>query len=213
MELRAMQEQVSGRIMSTQIVQRLTQGNITRDQYRAYMSDVYCYALHSAQVIALAGTRLVLTHPPLAEYLFRHAGEELGHDQWAASDLADLGMSPGDIRAIVPSSPCARMIGLEYYYAAHANPVGLFGWMFVLESLGGKIGGRIAQAVDQALQLNGKGIYFLGGHGEADTHHSEDLFTVISENVRSAEDRAAFLYMAREAEDLYCGMLDNALNG
>lgn len=177
------------------------------------MADVYCYALHSAQVIAIAGSRLVLSHPSLAQYLFRHAEEELGHDKWAASDLQDLGLSPSDIRNIVPSSPCMRMIALEYYYAAHANPVGLFGWMFVLESLGGKLGGSIATAIDQALKLGGKGTYFLHGHGEADAHHSEDLYTVISVNVESAEDQAAFLYMARESEDLYCGILDNALHG
>lgn len=212
MDLRALQEKVSNRIMSSDIVQQLMRGNITVDQYRTYMADVYCYALHSSQVIALAGSRLVLSHPPLAQYLFRHAEEELGHDKWAASDLQDLGLSSSDIRNITPSSPCFRMIGLEYYYAAHANPIGLFGWMFVLESLGGRIGGRIAQAVDQVLRLNGKATYFLRGHGEADAHHSEDLYAVISANVKSEEDRATFLYMARESEDLYRAILDNALH-
>lgn len=211
MDLRVLQETVTNRLMSTEIVRRVMRGDLTLDQYKSYMADVYCYALHSSQVIALAGSRLVLSHPPLAQYLFRHAEEELGHDKWAASDLRDLGLGPSDIGSIVPSSPCARMIGLEYYYAAHANPVGLFGWMFVLESLGGKIGGGIATAVDQALQLGGKGTYFLRGHGEADAHHSEDLYDVISANVESAADRADFLYMARESEDLYCAILDNAL--
>lgn len=210
MNLRAMQDRLSTRILSTDIVRQLDRGGIAVDQYRAYMSDVYCYALHSAQVIALASSRLVLSHPPLAQYLFRHAEEELGHDQWAASDLRDLGLSPAAIRSLSPSSPCVRMIGLEYYYAVHANPIGLFGWMFVLESLGGRIGGVMAQTVDRVLQLDGKGTYFLRGHGEADEHHSEDLYAVISENVKSEEDRSAFLYMAREAEDLYCGILDHA---
>lgn len=210
MDLRSMQEQVSMRVMSSDIVHQLMSGKLSIDQYRRYMADVYCYALHSAQVIALAGSRLALSHPPLAQYLFRHAEEELGHDQWAASDLKDLGLSPADIRNISPSSPCVRMIGLEYYYAAHANPIGLFGWMFVLESLGGKVGGNIARTVDQVLRLDGKAIYFLRGHGEADAHHSEDLYKIILENVRSEGDRTAFLCMFREAEDLYCGILDHA---
>lgn len=212
MNLRSLQDKVSARINSTDIVQNLEQGGLTIDQYRSYMADVYCYALHSAQVIATAGSRLALSHPPLAQYLFRHAEEELGHDKWAGSDLQDLGLSPSGIRDIVPSSPCMRMIALEYYYAVHANPVGLFGWMFVLESLGGKLGSGIAAAIDHTLQLGGKGTYFLRGHGEADAHHSEDLFSVISGNIKSVEDKAAFLYMARESEDLYCAILDNALN-
>lgn len=211
MDLRTMQERASSRIISTDIVQNLMDENISMDQYRAYMADVYSYALHSAQVIALAGSRLVPSHPRLSQYLFRHAEEELGNDKWAASDLLDLGLSPSDIDDIVPSSPCVRMIGLEYYYAAHANPVGLFGWMFVLESLGGRVGEKMAQAIDRALGLNGKATYFLRGHGEADTRRSENLYAAIAANVKSAEDRKAFIHMAREAEDLYCAILDNAL--
>lgn len=211
MELRAFQEKIADHLLSTEIVRQLMGGKLSIDQYKAYIADVYCYALHSSQVIALAGARMVLSHPPMAQYLLHHAVEELGHDKWAESDLKDLGLSQEDIRGIVPSSPCARMIGLEYYYAAHANPVGLFGWMFVLESLGGKVGGKIAQAIDQVLKLDGKGIYFLRGHGEADTHHSEDLYRIISENLKSQEDQDAFLFMARESEELYCAILDNAL--
>ena len=174
------------------------------------MQDVYCYALHSSQVIGLAGCRLVLSHPSLSQYLLHHATEELGHDKWAAADLEDLGLSTGEIAMITPSSPCLRMIGLEYFCAAHTNPVGLFGWMFVLESLGGRVGGSISQAIDQSLRLNGKGIYFLRGHGEADTHHSEDLFSIIAEGITQPQDRDDFLRVIRESEDLYRGILDHA---
>jgi pyrroloquinoline quinone (PQQ) biosynthesis protein C len=210
MDLRRIQNDVTDRLMSTKIVQVLKRGEMTRAQYRTYMQDVYCYALHSSQVIGLSGCRLVLSHPNLSQYLLHHATEELGHDKWAALDLKDLGMSDADIAAIAPSTPCLRMIGLEYYYAAHANPIGLFGWMFVLETLGGRVGGSISQAIDQSLGLQGKGVYFLRGHGEADAHHSEDLFAVITEGVTNAQDREVFLRMVRESEDLYRGILDNA---
>lgn len=210
MELRALQEQVSKRLTASSIIRQISQGRLTHPEYQAYLQDVYCYALHSSVVIGLAATRLVHSHPPLAEYLFRHAGEELGHDRWVVSDLRDLGMTDQKIERIQPSSPCARMIGLEYYYAAHANPVGLFGWMFVLESLGGKVGGSIASAIDELLGLNGKAMYFLRGHAEADAHHSEDLYNVISAHVSADADRQVFQTMVKESEDLYCAILDHA---
>jgi pyrroloquinoline quinone (PQQ) biosynthesis protein C len=174
------------------------------------MTDVYSYARHSSQVIGLAGSRLVLSHPELAAYLFRHAGEELGHEQWAASDLRDLGVSDAELSRLEPSSPCLRMIALEYFCATHANPVGLFGWMFVLESLGGKVGGSIATAIDGALQLEGKATRFLRGHAEADAHHSEDLLAVIAAHVRPDDDERAFLRMAAQSLDLYTAILDAA---
>ncbi|MEZ5564126.1 MAG: iron-containing redox enzyme family protein [Gammaproteobacteria bacterium] len=213
MELRTLQEQISNRLLRTRGVQELMQGQISVGQYRAYLQDVYSYALHSSVVIGWAANRMVHSHPPLADYLFRHAGEELGHDQWAASDLRDLGMTDAEIVLIRPSTPCARMVGLEYYYAAHANPVGLFGWMFVLESLGGKVGGGIATAIDKVLSLNGRATYFLKGHADADAHHAEELYAVISKHVVAKNDQQDFQSMVLESEDLYCAMLDSAYGG
>jgi heme oxygenase len=210
MDLGHIQKQAVATIMSTRLVQSIQQRDVTKSQYAAYLCDVYAYALHSSQVIALAGTRLALTHPPLAHYLFEHAAEELGHDRWAASDLRDLGMSEDTIRHLRPSSPCGRMIALEYFVAAHGNAAGLFGWLFVLESLGGKVGGGIADTLDRALGLEGKAVYFLRGHGEADAHHSADLNKVISENLKDEDDIAAFSRMAEESSDLYRAILDNA---
>ena len=99
---------------------------------------------------------------------------------------------------------------LEYLYAHHWNPIGLFGWMFVLESLGGRVAGGLAAKLDEVLKLNGRAQYFLKGHGEADAHHSEDLYRVIAENVRNSDDLNAFQTMADEASALYCEMLEQA---
>jgi heme oxygenase len=193
-------------------LKELSSCNISVTQYRSYMSDVYSYAMHSSQVIALAGSRIVLSHPALAQYLFRHAEEELGHEKWAATDLQDLGLSSSEIEKVVPSSPCIRMIALEYFYAGHANPIGLFGWMFVLESIGGESASGIAQTIDNTLKLNGKGTYFLRGHGDADAQHSEDLVTVVDANVKTKNDVETFLFAAEEAASLYCSILDHAFD-
>jgi hypothetical protein len=64
--------------MSRPLVQSVLRGDVTRAEYTHYMSDVCCYALHSSQVIAIAGARLVLSHPQMAEYLFRQAGDNWG---------------------------------------------------------------------------------------------------------------------------------------
>jgi heme oxygenase len=210
MNLRELQGRAASRLTANELVGKVMSRRVELPEYVTYMADVYSYAKHSAQVIATAGTRLALSHPELAEYLFRHAGEELRHDQWAATDLQELGVPHADLSRLEPSSPCLRMIALEYFCATQANPVGLFGWMFVLESLGGRVAGGIAAAIDESLQLQGKGTLFLRGHGEADAQHSEDLFTIIETTVRSESDRSAFVRMARESIELYCEILDNA---
>lgn len=208
--LLTLQDYAIRRLNASPVVAALRQRRLSRAQYRAYMDDVFTYAGHSSVVIGMAAARLVHSHPTLAEYLFRHANEELGHDEWASRDLIDLGRTRDEIAAIKPSSACLRMIGLEYFYAAHANPVGLFGWMFVLESLGGNVAGTLSTMLDKALGLGGKGTLFLRGHGDADAHHAADLSEVIARNVSGSHDRQAFERMAEESLELYCGILDHA---
>lgn len=210
MNLRAMQVMAAERLMTRPLVLSILEGTIRRSAYARYLQDVYWYASHSAQVIALAGTRLVLSHPVMAQYLFTHAAEELGHDRWAHSDLIDLGLSAAQIEGSAPSSACLHMIGLEYLYASHLNPIGVFGWMFVLESLGAKVGGHIASGLDSALQLHGKALQFLTGHAEADIHHAEDLHRVIGDQLRTADDHESFERMFGESLESYCAILESA---
>src|SRR5438067_2057345 len=106
-------------LMSHPLVRSIASGKFRKDQYAAYLCDVFHYARHSSPVIGTAACRLVHTHPPLSEYLFRHASEELGHDEWARSDLLSLGWPEERILSSVPSDACLRMIALEYFYAAH----------------------------------------------------------------------------------------------
>lgn len=210
MQLPDIQAQTLQQLLATRIVGHVHAGTLTRAQYSRYLGDVLCYARHSSQVIGMAAVRLVASHPALADYLFEHAREELGHDRWVEADLRELGLSEAQIDAIQPSSACLRMLGLEYLHAGHGNAVGLFGWMFVLESLGGRVGGQMARGIDQALGLQGRALYFLTGHAEADADHSRDLFDIIAAHVSDEADRRAVVAMARESIELYCGILDHA---
>ena len=210
MDLLSMQQLISERLLKSPLPCAFAEGTATRHQYCAYMIDVYHYARHSSQVIGMAASRLVLSHPKMAAYLLRHAEEELGHDVWASSDLRDLGMSESQIAESMPSDPCLQMLGLEYLYACHLNPVGLFGWMFTLESLGAKVGGNIANIINKTLSLDGKGLYFLTGHAEADTTHATDLISIISAEARTAEDIAVINRMIYLSIDLYIKILDAA---
>jgi pyrroloquinoline quinone (PQQ) biosynthesis protein C len=193
------------------LIKSIFDGQLSKPQYAAYLIDVFHYATHSSRVIGAAGSGLVNSHPRLAQYLFHHAQEELGHEEWARSDLRDLGWSDERISSSNPSEACLQMLALEFYYAFHANPVGLFGWLFTLESLGGDVGGNIARAIDACLKLKGKATYFLSGHGEADLHHSKDLEALIDAHVIGTADERDFLQMADASIKAYLAMFDCAL--
>jgi heme oxygenase len=101
------------------------------------------------------------------------------------------------------------MIGYEYYVAGHANPIGLFGWLYTLEAMGDDLGGAAAQAVQAQLGgavEGGRGVRFLAGHGVADQEHTADLTEMISAHVRTPQDKADVHHVADVVGDLYVRM-------
>lgn len=176
--------------------------------YARYMCNVWRYAQHSAVVIALAGSRCVGRDPGLAEYLMRHANEELGHDQWALDDLEVLGVAEARVREVRPTPSCAAMIAYEYFMAGHDNPVTLFGWLYVLEAMGDDLGGLVAERIGAGLALDqARGVRFLAGHGVADVEHTRDIIDRIRTDVRPA-DMPEIEYAARVVGTLYVRMFE-----
>src|SRR5262245_45465049 len=116
-DLSSLRERSLARVRSTPLVRSILSGDVQREAYARYMTDVHQYAQHSPVVIAMAGARAAATNPDVARYLIHHASEELGHDRWARADLESLGVSAAEIDSARPSAPCMAMIGLEYYWA------------------------------------------------------------------------------------------------
>ena len=195
----------------TQAFHRLMSGTLRQQIYIRYLLNVYHYAQHSPKVIALASSRCVGTHPELAAYLLRHAAEEIGHEQWAYSDLRRLGLFDQQIQSSRPGTACASMIGLEYYVAGFWNPVALFGWLFTLEAFGADLATLIGQKLDASLNLGGTATYFLAGHGSVDRDHIKDIVEAIDKHIKSPADFDDMLHIARVSRQLYLGMLQEVV--
>lgn len=194
------------RIKASQAVTKVMSGAESRDVYARYLMNVWHYAQHSAIVIGTAGARAVTRDPKLADYLLHHAREELGHEEWALQDLKAMGVKGEEVCASRPVPSCAAMIGYEYYIAGHANPIGLFGWLYVLEAMGDDLGEIMSRQIRESLKLE-QGVKFLAGHGEADEEHTADLTVQIRDHVRD-EDRAEVHHVADVVAELYTRMFD-----
>lgn len=199
--LNQVRSRVRDALLAQPAIQSLFAGKADPAQYARYLENVWHYAQHSSTVIGMAGARCVPTHPQLAQYLLHHAQEELGHEQWALDDLAALGVPADKVRASRPVPACAAMVGLEYYLAGHANPVGLFGWLFVLEAMGDDLGHAVAERVAKGLDVP-DGVKFLAGHGDADEEHTKDIIKHIAEHVRG-KDLDDVHHVADVMGDLY----------
>ncbi|HTP50469.1 MAG TPA: iron-containing redox enzyme family protein [Anaeromyxobacteraceae bacterium] len=212
-QLVAMRSASLARLKQSSIFQRLAAGDVDRRAYARYLLNVYHYAQHSSQVISLAASRAVRSHPALAAYLMHHATEEVGHEEWACSDLRRLGLTDEEIRSSRPGTACTSMVGMEYFVAGHWNPVALFGWLFVLEALGDDVGHFVAKALQSSLRVEGRATSFLDGHGSADHGHIRDITTAIERHMTAPGDVADMLHIAQVSQDLYLAMLEESLAG
>lgn len=205
----ALRKETEQGIRNAPIAQAALSGVLTTDDYARYLLNVWHYALHSSKVIGLAGSRAVNSHPQLADYLFHHAQEELGHDAWVLEDLNNLGWSNEQVMKTRATPKCAAMIGYEYYLAGIANPVSLFGWLYILEAMGDDLGKEVAMKIAQSPKLKNSA-KFIRGHGVADEAHTEDLTKMIGTYIKG-RDRDDVVHVAEVVKMLYVGMLHECL--
>ncbi len=207
-QLLTLRNTVRDRLLDTRTVRSVLDGTVSRTRYARYLMNVYQYARHSPVVIALAASRCMGSHPNLAKYLLVHAEEERGHDLWALADLRELGVEEHEARSRFPVPACSAKIAMMYYTAGYANPVGLFGWLYVLEAMGDDLGSTIARRLDEGLQLQGRALRFLAGHGVNDVEHTAGLTEQIGAHVRAPQDLDDVHHVGVVVGDLYVRMFD-----
>lgn len=205
-ELQAIRKRVYEELRETRIVKGVLEGSPDLEAYKRYLMNARYYAQFSPVVMSLGGSRCVNSHPALARYLLHHAAEEQGHDAWALADLADLGVDEATARAARPVPSCAGLVGYVHYLAGFANPLALYGWMYILEAVGKDLGTIVGNALSSGLDTGGRAVRFVAGHGVADADHAEELAEQISEHVKAPEDRAAVNDAARVVAELYLRM-------
>jgi pyrroloquinoline quinone (PQQ) biosynthesis protein C len=203
--LRAVRERVRKGLEGTALVRAALAGAPDPALYARYLTNAFHYAGHSPKVMAIAAARCLDRHPELAAYLLKHADEERGHDAWALADLRDLGVDEATTRAAAPVPSCAAMIGYVHYVAGVANPVGLFGWMYVLEAVGEDLGTALGERLKTAFP-GGLRHRFVAGHGLADVGHTHEIAERIERHVIDEGDRRDVDRVADVVAVLYVGM-------
>jgi pyrroloquinoline quinone (PQQ) biosynthesis protein C len=203
----AVRQRVLADLNDVRAIKALFSGKPDMAAYARYLVNAFHYAQYSPKVMALAAARTTDTHPELSRYLLHHADEEQGHHKWALEDLSDLGVTEAEARAARPVPACAAMIGYVHFVAAYANPVALFGWMYVLEAVGNDLGATAAKQLKAALgpKASDRGLRFVGRHGVSDLGHTKDLTDQIERHLHG-DDMADVCHVAYVVADLYVRM-------
>jgi hypothetical protein len=68
-----------------------------------------------------------------ARYLRRHIPEETGHHEWILDDGEAMGIERAAILARLPKESATQLVGVQYYWIEHYNPIALAGYIATME--------------------------------------------------------------------------------
>jgi len=123
----------------------------------------------------------------LADYLERHIPEERGHDDWLLADLEFIGVPRDQVLSRVPSPTVAALVGSQYYWVQHVHPVGVLGYIGLLE--GYPPARRDIEEMQAATGYGPEAFRTLLLHADLDPHHGDELDDVLDSLPLSEQQR------------------------
>lgn len=185
-------------------------------RYRAYLHVMHGVLRASVPLMEAARRRCAELPPdgvtgPLDAYLARHVAEERHHDDWL---LADIDAAGGDAAETVRARPCAavaRLVGPQYYWVEQHHPVGLLGYIAVLE--GTAPPGWLPDVLRRRTGLPAEAFQTLRHHCAVDGNHCADVLALLDRLDLSEQHRSAVVSSALATADAFAGLLAGLVRG
>ncbi|ROZ77495.1 iron-containing redox enzyme family protein [Ramlibacter sp. WS9] len=159
---------------------------VTPALWRNFLVEVYHYSRHNSMNQAVAA--FVPAPEGLLKFVYKHAGEELGHERMVTHDLKSIGMLDERDLTASPLPATEALIGYLYYVALRYGPIARLGYSFWAEGAHAHIQEPIRK-VCADLKLTSKNVTFFGSHAEADEAHIQQVEEAIDRFAISPQDR------------------------
>lgn len=189
-------------LLSVPILQAALAGQITRQDYVAFLGQAYHHVRHTVPLLMACGARLPARLEWLRSAIGEYIEEEMGHHEWVLDDLAACGADRAACAASQPSLATELMVSYAYDTIARGNPVGFFGMVLVLEGASVALATRAANTIQTALGLPREAFSYLLSHGELDVEHT-GFFEGLMNRLDDEADRQAVIHAARRFYVLY----------
>jgi pyrroloquinoline quinone (PQQ) biosynthesis protein C len=177
-------------------------GRISRDTYRAFLTEAYHHVKHTVPLLMACGARLPERLEWLRDAVAEYIEEERGHQEWILDDIAACGGDRNAVRTGEPGQATELMVAYAYHVIDRVNPVGFFGMVLVLEGTSTALATRAAAAIQQSLGLPDAAFSYLRSHGHLDISHV-DFYRGLMNRLEDPADQAAVIRAARMFYGLY----------
>ena len=190
---------------------QLAHGEAGTEHYKAYLRQIFHHTRENPQLQVLASVYFRGRQRNVIKKFFAHAASEIGHDQLALDDLAQLSDHPDidRIRCENPLPATIALISFAFYQICGLNPVGYLGYLFFLEFTPTS---RASQYIEflKARGIPDSAMTFLRDHGSIDVGHNKMMESYVEELVTTEEDFQSVVYAMKVTGKLYAGMIQAA---
>lgn len=187
---------------SAPIIQQCLSGQVTLEDYVAFLTEAYHHVKHTTPLLMAVGSRIPADKEWLREAVAEYIEEELGHQEWILNDIAACGYDKEKVRHSQPSIATELMVSYAYDLVQRVNPLGFFGMVHVLEGSSVTTADRAAEYIQTALGLPDKAFSYLRSHGALDQQHVK-FFEELMNSIDDPQDQQCIIHSAAVFYQLY----------
>jgi pyrroloquinoline quinone (PQQ) biosynthesis protein C len=186
-------------------MQRCFTGDITTQDYLAFLSQAFHHVKHTVPLMMSLGSRLRDDQEWLREAVAEYIEEEIGHQEWILNDIGFAGGNKDAVRASQPMFATDLMVSFAYDLINRKNPLGFFGMVHVLEGTSIAVADLAADSIVKALDIDKRSFSYLRSHGSLDIEHVK-FFEQLMNKIEDKNDQQAIIDGAKHFYTLYAGM-------
>ena len=201
-QLVATTEEARNEMLSTSILQAGAKGDISLNQYIAFLTEAYHHVKHTVPLLMACGARLPMEAGWLRNAVAEYIEEEIGHDEWILNDIKACGGDAEAVRHGQPRLATELMVSYAYDTIQRNNPISFFGMVLVLEGTSVQLATGAAKAIQDNLVLPDAAFSYLTSHGTLDLEHI-DFYEGLMNRVEREEDQQAIIHCAKVMFRLY----------
>ena len=192
-------------LLSSPIIHRTLSGDITLQEYVAFLTQAYHHVKHTVPLLMAVGARLPEEKEWLREAVAEYIEEELGHQEWILNDIGACGFDKEEVRRSQPSPATELMVAYAYDTVNRVNPIGFFGMVHVLEGTSVTTADRAANSIKDALELPVKAFSYLRSHGALDIEHVK-FFESLMGRISDPAEQEQIIHSTRMFFRLYANI-------
>lgn len=189
-------------LLGAPIIARCFHGDISRDDYVAFLTQAYHHVKHTVPLLMSVGALLPEAKEWLREAVAEYIEEELGHQDWILNDIKRSGYDKEVARHSTPSFATEMMVSYAYDMVRRVNPVGFFGMVLVLEGTSTALAENAAETIATKLQLPKSAFSYLTSHGALDQDHIK-FYESLMDKIADPADQAVIVHAAKRFYRLY----------